>query len=116
MAKRVLIIDDEVVVLEALTLILEDLGYEIVKCADSREGLLRALEAHFDLILCDLRMPEKNGAEVTREVMSKKPEAKILTITAFPSDPLAAQALANGAIGLVKKPFEVAKILEYLKD
>lgn len=116
MAKKVLIIDDEAMVLDALALILEDMGYAVTPCQDSTEGARRAIEDRFDLILCDLRIPNKNGAEVTREVMSKKPDAKILIVTAFPSDPLAEQALSSGAMGLVKKPFEISKILDYLKD
>ncbi|HUZ17592.1 MAG TPA: response regulator [Spirochaetia bacterium] len=116
MPKRVLIIDDEAMVLDALTVILEDMGYAITPCLDSQEGVRTAVDGQFDLILCDLRMPGKNGAQVTREIMDKSPNAKILIVTAFPSDPLAEQALSAGAIALVKKPFEITKILEYLKD
>jgi two-component system, NtrC family, response regulator AtoC len=116
MGKRILIIDDEVMVLDALSVILEDMGYDITVCSDPRQGIQHALTEPSDLILCDLRMPEKNGAEVTREILEKKHDAKILIITAFPSDPLAEQALSNGSIGLVKKPFEIAKLLKYLAD
>ncbi|HUX51258.1 MAG TPA: response regulator [Spirochaetia bacterium] len=116
MAKRVLIIDDEEMVLDAVTTILEDLGYEITPCMNPSEGALRAVSEPFDLILCDLRMPLKNGAEVSADILKQRPDAKILIITAYPNDPLAAKALASGVSGLIKKPFEIAKILEYLKE
>jgi two-component system chemotaxis response regulator CheY len=61
-------------------------------------------------------MPEKNGAEVTKKVMSEKPQSKILIITAFPGDPLSRESLDAGAKGLLKKPFEIGKILNFLKD
>ncbi len=114
MAKRILIIDDEAIVLDALTAILEEMGYEVTPCGDSSEGARRGIEEPYDLILCDLRMPGMNGAAVTREVLRGNPAAKILIITAFASDPLAEKALSAGAMGLVKKPFEIAKILDYL--
>jgi DNA-binding NarL/FixJ family response regulator len=61
-------------------------------------------------------MPVKNGAEITEDILKAKPNARILVITAYPSDPLAERALKAGAVGLLKKPFEIAKILDFLKD
>lgn len=116
MAKRLLIIDDEAIVLDALAAILEEMGYEVTPCGDSSDGARRGVEESYDLILCDLRMPGMNGAAVTKEILRGNPSAKILIITAFASDPLAEQALSAGALGLVKKPFEIAKILNYLKE
>jgi CheY-like chemotaxis protein len=70
----------------------------------------------FDLILLDLRMPGKNGAQLTESIKKAKPEAKILLITAYPTDPLASQALQAGAHSLLKKPFEIAKIMDFLGE
>ena len=55
-----------------------------------------------------------NGAEVTEAVLARKPGARILVITAYPNDPLAERAIKAGAVGLLKKPFEIAKILDFL--
>jgi len=57
----------------------------------------------------------KNGAEIAEAVLSRKPEARILVITAYPNDPLVQRAITAGAVGLLKKPFEIAKILDFLK-
>ena len=114
MGKKVLAIDDEVPILEALETILEDLGHEVETFSSSPEGEAAALENDYDLILIDMRMPVKNGEEITRTVLQKKPDAKILIITGFPGDPLAKQSLDAGAKGLVKKPFEIGKILDFL--
>lgn len=116
MAKKVLIIDDEVMVLDALKVILEDLGYLVDGYSDPVAGEKAAIEGEFDLILSDLRMPGKNGAEVVKAIIEKRPTARVLVITAFPSDPLAEQALQAGAVGLVRKPFEISKIMEYLNS
>ena len=114
MGKRVLIIDDDSVILDAVTTILEDMGHRVTGYTSSPKGEQAALSEDFDLILMDLRMPDKDGAAVTASVIAEKPQAKILIITGHPTDPLAAQALDAGAKGLLKKPFEIGKVLEYL--
>lgn len=114
--KRILVIDDEELIVDALKMILGDLGHEVVGVSKSVEGEREAIANDFDLMLMDLRMPGKNGAEVTKSIRAVKPDAKILIMTAFPSDPLARSALDSGAISLVKKPFELGKILEFLQD
>lgn len=114
MGKRILAIDDESMILDAVKLILEDMGHEVHAYSHSAEGEAAALAEDFDLILLDLRMPEKNGAQLSESIMKAKPHAKILLITAYPTDPLAAQALRAGAHALLKKPFEIAKIVDFL--
>ncbi|AFG38338.1 response regulator [Spirochaeta africana] len=116
MAKRILIIDDEAPILEAVQMILSDMGYEVVAHADADEGIQAARQQRFDLMLVDVRMPHKNGAAVTRALLQDTPEAYILIITAFPGDPVAAEAMQAGARGIIKKPFEIAKILDALRE
>ncbi len=113
--KKILVIDDEKMIVDAMQVILEDMGYRVMGFQNSQEGEKDALENDYDLILVDLRMPEKNGAEVTESILKEKPNAKILMITAHPTDPLARRALDAGAMALIKKPFELAKILDFLK-
>ena len=112
---KILIIDDEEIIVEAVTTILSDMGHSVTGCSSSVEGVKKALEADFDLIISDLRMPDMNGAEVTEKIIAEKPDSKILIITAFPLDPIARQALDFGAMTLLKKPFEISKILLYLE-
>ncbi len=114
--KRILFIDDEKQILDSVQLILETMGYQVVTHETATEGLQTALNDSFDLILVDIRMPEMNGAEVTEEILRNKPQASVLVLTVYPSDPLARRALESGACGLVRKPFEVAKILEHLEE
>jgi DNA-binding response OmpR family regulator len=115
MKKRVLAIDDEEMTLEALRTILEDLGCAIDTFTDPVEGKKRALEDDYDLILLDIRMPGRNGAEIAESILAEKPNASVLIITAHPNDPYAKRALEAGALSLVKKPFEIAKIMDFLQ-
>ena len=114
MAQKVLAIDDEPMILTTVKVIMEDMGYPVTTTSDFVEGEREAINGDYSLILCDLRMPEKNGAEVTKTIMTARPDARILIITAFPGDPLAAEAIDAGAIGMLRKPFEISKILEVL--
>jgi len=114
--KNILVIDDETMILDAIKIIFEDMGYQVKVFSESQAGMEEALRNDYDLILVDVRMPGMNGAEVTEGIRKNKAGAKILIITAYPNDPLAVRALHAGAFGLLKKPFEIAKILDFLKD
>ena len=114
--KSILVIDDETMILDAIKIIFEDMGYSVKVFSDSPAGTEEALRSDYDLILVDVRMPGMNGAEVTESIKKAKPKARILIITAYPNDPLAVRALGAGAVGLLKKPFEIAKIIDFLKD
>ena len=114
MGKSILVIDDEVAILDAIKVIFEDMGFSIHCTSDPIQGTEEALTNDFDLILTDVRMPERNGAEITELILGEKPKTRILVITAYPNDPLAKRAIDAGAVGLLKKPFEIAKILEFL--
>jgi DNA-binding NtrC family response regulator len=113
-SKTILVIDDETMILDAIKIIFEDMGYSVQTTSDPVQGTDTAIAQDFDLILTDIRMPSRNGAEITEAVLAKKPKARILVITAYPNDPLAERAIKAGAVGLLKKPFEIAKILDFL--
>ena len=116
MAKSILMIDDETMILKAFKVIFEDLGYKVTTTSDPIHGTAEAIARSFDLIVTDLCMPGRNGAEITAAIREVKPEARILVISGYPHDPIARQALEAGAIALVGKPFEFARILDFLKD
>ncbi|TVR57615.1 MAG: response regulator [Spirochaetaceae bacterium] len=114
--KSILVIDDEPMILDSMSVIFEDLGYTVVATADPMNGEKKAIDGEFDLIMVDVRMPVRNGAELTRAILKAKPAARVVIVTAYPNDPLAQEALSAGAIALIAKPFEIGKILELLKD
>lgn len=115
MGKRLLVIDDEENILDAIKIIMEEMGHTVDTCSKSADGEKKALENDYDLIITDLRMPGKTGADITKAVMAKK-KARILVITAYANDALASEALQAGALGLLRKPFEISKILSFLTD
>ena len=93
MNNRLLVIDNEEMNLNTLTLILEDMDYEVTIFSDPFMGEKEAITVDYDLIVTELRMPGKNGAEVTAGILNAKPEARVLVLTAYPTDPLARRAM-----------------------
>ncbi|TVQ17132.1 MAG: response regulator [Spirochaetaceae bacterium] len=112
---KVLVVDDESMVLDVLKAMLTSYGHQVVPTTESTEALT-LIEERFDLFLFDLRMPEPNGADLAEAVRARHPDAKVLVMTGYPGDPLAARALQSGVTALVKKPFEIGKILAHLRD
>lgn len=115
MGKSILVIDDETLILDAIKTIFEDMGYSVQTTPDPVQGTEKTIQNEYDLILTDVRMPVRNGAEITEAIIASRPAGRILVITAYPNDPLVQRAMSAGAIGLLKKPFEIAKILDFLK-
>ncbi len=116
MPKSLLVIDDEPMILDAIKIIFEDMGYEVITTTVPADAIATAVARPFDLILTDIHMPVSNGAEIIEAIRAARPDARMLVITAYPNDPLVQRALDAGAIDIVRKPFEIAKILDFLKD
>lgn len=110
----VLIVDDEAMVVEVLSTMLSGYGHAVSSTTCSTKAL-DLLETPYDLYLFDLRMPQVSGAELAEAVFARYADANVLIMTGFPSDPLAARALRCGVQALVKKPFEIGKILAHLE-
>jgi len=115
MKKKILVIDDEEIILHPIKVILHHIAYDVSTYSSPIDGEKEAKNNDYDLIILDLRMPERNGAEITESILKEKPEARILILTAYTADPLAKRALEAGALSLLKKPFEIAKILDFLQ-
>jgi DNA-binding response OmpR family regulator len=115
MRKKILVIDDEELVLGTVRMILEDQGYQVVSIPHPDRGIAEALRNEYDLIVSDLRMAGKNGGEVTRAIRERRPSARIVVLTACPEDSCAAQALESGALAVLRKPFDIGKIADFLE-
>lgn len=113
--KRILLIDDNRDILETFNYMLTDLNYSVTTCIDSTEGLLKAINEDFELILTDYEMPNKNGCEIIKEVKRVKPNSAIYLLTGYYEENVINKAREVGATGIMNKPFEVSKIISILK-
>jgi two-component system, NtrC family, response regulator PilR len=105
-----LIVDDEASILEFLSMLFESEGFA-VETARSTVEAQRALAVHgFDLVLCDILMPDGNGLELLKEIKSASPNTAVVMMTAYTSTKTAIEAMKLGAYDYVSKPFDVEEL------
>ena len=102
---RVLIVDDHAIVRKGIRALLsESGGFEIVaEVADGQDAVRQDQETQPDVILMDLLMPGMDGIEATRQITSRRPEARILVLTSFAADNKLFPAIKAGAVGYLLK-------------
>ncbi|MEU0281768.1 response regulator [Streptomyces sp. NPDC088147] len=105
MTIRVLIVDDQVMVREGFSVLLNAMpDIEVVgEAVNGREAVGQVAALHPDVVLMDIRMPELNGIEATREIVAANADAKVLVLTTFDLDEYVYQALRAGASGFLLK-------------
>lgn len=115
MAEKVLVIDDEQVVLESCRKILTGEGYDVVSTVDPKEGIKLLTASRFDIILCDWNMPEIDGMDVISRVEKESPDTVVLMITGYPSAERATEAIQKGAHHFIAKPFTPEQLLSAVR-
>ncbi|MFF6913823.1 response regulator [Streptomyces sp. NPDC012466] len=105
MTIRVLIADDQMMVREGFSVLLNAMpDIEVVgEAVNGREAVAKVRELAPDVVLMDIRMPELNGIEATREIVAADGAAKVLVLTTFDLDEYVYQALRAGASGFLLK-------------
>ncbi|GFE61881.1 sigma-54 dependent transcriptional regulator [Geobacter sp. AOG2] len=109
---RVLVVDDEAVIRDALKRILEGERFSVETCVSGHSAIESLHERDFDLIVTDLKMPGMNGIEVLKAVKALQPEAPVIMITGYASVDTAVEAMKNGAVDYIAKPFSPEQFLE----
>ena len=109
---RVLVVDDEAVIRDALKRILEGERFSVETCVSGHSAIESLHEREFDLIVTDLKMPGMNGIEVLKAVKALQPEAPVIMITGYASVDTAVEAMKNGAVDYIAKPFSPEQFLE----
>ena len=105
MNQKMLVIDDELVVLESCKKIFKDEGFDVVVTSNPQEGLDLLANTHFDVILCDWQMPDFDGMDVVEQVHHLSPESAVVMISGHPTVGRATEAMKKGAMDYVAKPF-----------
>jgi PAS domain S-box-containing protein len=110
----VLIVDDEIELTTALGEALIDQGYEVVGLVSAREALALLQEQDFDLLLCDLMMPEMDGIALLRAALDIDPHLVGIIMTGQGTIQTAVDAIKVGAFDYVLKPFKLQALLPVL--
>jgi len=115
MPERILLVDDEEIILETVGDDLREAGYEVSEARNGVEGLRRFRENQFDMVICDLVMDEMDGFGVLKEVKRISPDTPVIIITGYPSSKAAKEALMLGASEIVVKPSGLGELFQTIR-
>ncbi len=111
----VLIIDDEPAMRHLLHTILEEEDYIVDEAEDGKLGLEKIADNHYDLVLCDIRMPELDGIGFLKKALPQYPDLTVIMMSAYGSLETALTCMKNGAYDYISKPFRPDEIILTLK-
>jgi DNA-binding response OmpR family regulator len=114
MQKRLLVVDDEPVLLKGLKYSLEQENYEIDTAVDGEEAFEKAQSEEYDLIILDLMLPKMNGLEVCKKIREQS-MVPIIILTAKGEDSSKVLGLEYGADDYLTKPFNVLELKARIK-
>ncbi|MDO9081389.1 MAG: response regulator, partial [Desulfuromonadales bacterium] len=112
MRAKILIVDDDRVILELASIILRSDGYNVRTAGDGILALNLLAEEPFDLVLLDFMMPGKDGLQVLKEIKDDFPDIAVIIFTGMGSENIAVNAMKAGAADYIIKPFRNHDLLE----
>ena len=115
---KILIIEDEESIRRVLNkvLIQENKTYNIVEAIDGVDGILKINSSKFDLILCDIKMPKKDGIEVLKHVLKECPNTPTIMISGHGDLETAVESMRLGAFDYISKPPDLNRLLNSVRS
>ena len=108
---QILVFDDEDPIRNLLARMIELEGYKVWKASDCQSALKLLKAQPFDVVLCDVFLPDGNGVDFIREIKKHRPEAEVILLTAHGNIPDGVQAIKNGAFDYITKGDDNRKII-----
>lgn len=108
--KRILVIDDDTFMCDLLVNHLNQSGFEVQGTYSGKNGVKLVENNHFDVVLCDYRLPNTDGYEVLKQIKSKKPLLPVIIMTAYAEIRMAVKLIKSGAYDYVTKPVQPEEI------
>jgi two-component system response regulator ResD len=118
MGKKVLVVDDEEMIRKFLRIHLSKWGFEVKEAADGSQALEELGNDHFELIICDIMMPNKDGWQVLKEVKSnpKTRDVAVIFLTAKQQESDMLKAYQLGVDHYITKPFSKDELLQGVRS
>lgn len=113
---KILIIDDERAIRRALREILEFEKFEVDEAENGKQGVDKSKSELYDIIFCDIKMPEMDGMEVLDELLKSKVETPVIMISGHGNIETAVQAIKKGAYDFIEKPLDLNRILVTIRN
>ncbi|MBN1521598.1 MAG: response regulator [Candidatus Aureabacteria bacterium] len=117
MLHKILVVDDEDVVLTFMKEALEEHGYNVLLAGSAREAL-SVLHEDKDcrMVICDIKMPDMDGLELLEKLRRERPNVVILMMTAYASWETVTISMQKGAYDYIRKPFSIEEILQSIEN
>ena len=116
---KILLIDDEELVLKSIAKLLHKEGYEVVSCHGGEEAIQKVRGDSFELIVCDVRMPKLSGIETLKQIRevlrSRRQSAPEILITGYADEMTAKEIEALQVADYLYKPFDLRDFLACIK-
>lgn len=112
---RILVIDDEKIITESMTDFLEDEGYIVETASNGEEGIRKVKENKYDIIFLDLKLPDKDGIDVLKELKAIRLEVSVIIITGYATVETASNSIRLSAYDYILKPLQPQQIRQALK-
>jgi DNA-binding NtrC family response regulator len=116
MPQTILIVDDEKAIRKALTEILTFEGFAVEEAADGEEAIKKIKDNTYDCILCDIKMPKKDGLEVLQVAKEEKPDTPFIVISGHGNIETAVEAVKKGAFDYISKPPDLNRLLITIRN
>jgi DNA-binding NtrC family response regulator len=113
---KILVVDDERAIRRALREILEFEDFEVDEAENGKQGLDKATSEQYDVIFCDIKMPEMDGMEVLDGLLKAKVDAPVIMISGHGNIETAVQAIKKGAFDFIEKPLDLNRILVTIRN
>ena len=111
MAKRVLIVDDALIMRKRIKEIAEQAGWEVAgEATNGEEAVALYRQMSPDLVTLDIVMPKMDGVTALKEVMAADPNARVVMVSAVDQREKLTECIATGAIDFIVKPFDVMRL------
>jgi DNA-binding NtrC family response regulator len=104
-ARRVLVVDDETIVVNSIRKILSRKGFAVEEAFTCKDALAQVFSHDYDLVLLDMRMSDGNGMDVLQKIKAKRPDMRVVIVTGYASIDTAVEAIQKGASDYIPKPF-----------
>lgn len=112
MTGRILIVDDEPVVIKSCERILTPEGFTVDTATNGKDAMSRLSSDNYDLVITDLKMPGMDGIELIRWIRNSKPGTGVVIITGYPSQESIKEALGLRILDYLPKPFSPSLLLD----
>ena len=121
MSKRILVIDDEELIVKSLSKLLEKTGFEVFIIKRGQDAVAIMEEEDVDLIISDIRMPGMDGIETIKNILDvykqkDSPTPKIIFITGYADKEAETQAKKLNPAAYIQKPFDISTLVQKINE